>query len=82
MPLGEQNHLRSRTAALSDPVCYTIGASEVKAYGETPFFLQANKQEVTSWRSPCNPLLPDVKIPALLRKAVLSRVWVGTTGWR
>lgn len=49
MPLvrGElrvQNHLRLRTAALGNPVCYTIGASELKAYGKRPFFYLQEKQ--------------------------------------
>lgn len=35
-PLGVGRDLRSRTAALSNPLCYPIGASEVRAYGEPP----------------------------------------------
>lgn len=45
---GGQNHLRLKTAALSN-LLYMPNrrGSEVKAYGETPFYLQAHKQEIS-----------------------------------
>ena len=81
-PLGVGRDLRSRTAALSNPLCYPIGASEVRAYGEPPFYLQANKQEVSSSKSPCVPLLlPDAKSPALRGQAAPSQVRAERAGW-
>lgn len=87
MPLvrGElrvQNHLRLRTAALGNPVCYTIGASELKAYGERPFFISRRNRQISYWKNPRVPLLlPDAKTPVLQRKAALSQVRAGRTGW-
>lgn len=73
-PLGVGGDLRSRTAALSNPLCYPIRASEVRAYRVPPFYLQANKQEVSSSKSPCVPLLlPD-------GQAAPSQVEVGSGG--
>lgn len=48
----------------------------------TPFYLQADKQEVSSSKSPCVPLLvPDAKSPALRGQAAPSQVWAGKAGW-
>lgn len=79
-PLGVGGDLRSRTAALSNPLCYPIRASEVRAYGEPLFYLQANKQEVSYSKSPCVPLLlPDAKSPAVRGQAAPSQVEVGSS---